>query len=67
MSERPEREVPRFALTRAEAAASLGMSLDSFERYVQPHVRLIRVGSLRLVPVGEVERWVDDNAASVLT
>jgi hypothetical protein len=67
MNERPSRPLPRFALTRAEAAASLGMSLDSFERYVQPHVRLIRVGSLRLVPVVEVERWVDHNAAPVLS
>ena len=29
--------IPRFALTREEAAPSLGMSLDSFERYVQPN------------------------------
>ena len=67
MRERPSPSLPRFALTRAEAAASLGLSLDSFERYVQPHVRLIRVGSLRLVPVVEVERWIDNNAAPVLS
>jgi hypothetical protein len=58
--------VPRIALSRAEAAESLGMSLDSFERYVQPYVRLVRRGRMRLVPVAELERWVDANAERTL-
>jgi hypothetical protein len=45
--------VPRIALTRAKAAASLGMGVSSFERYVQPEVRCIRRGSLRLYPACE--------------
>jgi excisionase family DNA binding protein len=56
----------RLALTRAEAAASLGVSLDSFERYVQPEMRLIRRGRLRLVPVSELTKWLDSNAARTL-
>ena len=67
MTAKRERPIPRIALTREEAAASLGMSVDSFERYVQPHVRLIRAGALRLVPVAELERWADENAARVLS
>ena len=59
-------QVPRLALTRAEAAASLGMSLRSFERHVQPHVRLIRRDKLRLVPVSELERWLSENSERVL-
>lgn len=63
MSERPSTlPVPRVALTREEAAAALGMSLDSFERHVQPELRLIRRGKLRLVPVRELERWADGAA-----
>jgi hypothetical protein len=58
-----DRHVPRLALTRNEAAAALGMSLDSFERYVQPNVKLIRRGRMRLAPVAELERWVAENAA----
>ena len=58
--------VPRLALTRGEAAASLGMSLDSFERYVQPDLRLVRRGSLRVVPVRELERWLEQHAERVL-
>jgi hypothetical protein len=49
--------VPRLAVDRAEAAAALGMSLDSFERYVQPHVRIIRLGRMRLVALSELEDW----------
>jgi len=58
--------IPRMALTRAEAAASIGMSLTSFEAYVQPHVKLVRRGKLRLVPVAELERWLEANAERVL-
>ena len=60
------RNVPRVALSRQEAAASLGMSLDSFERHVQPELKLIRRGKLRLVPVVELERWAIENAESLL-
>ena len=57
--------VRRVALSRQEAATSLGMSLDSFERHVQPELRLIRRGKLRLVPLAELERWANENAESV--
>jgi hypothetical protein len=59
------RNVPRVALSRQEAAVSLGMSIDSFERHVQPELRLIRRGKLRLVPVAELERWANESAESV--
>jgi hypothetical protein len=58
--------VPRVALTREDAAASLGMSLDSFERHVQPTLRMIRRGRLRLVPVAELERWAREEAEATL-
>ena len=54
--------IPRLALDRTEAAAALGMSLDSFERYVQPTVRMVRLGRMRLVPIAELERWLTDHA-----
>jgi hypothetical protein len=58
--------IPRVALSREEAAASLGMSLDSFERHVQPELRMIRRGKLRLVPVHELERWAEASAERTL-
>jgi hypothetical protein len=53
----------RLALSRADAAASLGMSLRHFQRHVQPHIRCIYSGQLRLYPMGELERWVTEQQA----
>jgi hypothetical protein len=66
MSDAPVAPIPRVALTREDAAASIAMSLDSFERYVQPSIRMLRLGTLRLVPVSELERWCDANAECAL-
>ena len=57
------RYAPRLALTKAEAAEALGMSINSFERHVQPELRLVRRGKLRVIPISEIERWLDSNAA----
>jgi hypothetical protein len=48
-----------LAVSRREAAAMLGLSLSSFERHVQPFLRLAYVGRLRLVPVVELERVLE--------
>ena len=60
---RPLQSVPRLALTREEAAASLGMSVSHFERHVQPTMRVVRSGQIVLVPVSEVERWLQRQRA----
>jgi excisionase family DNA binding protein len=57
---------PRMALTPDEAADALGLSRDSFDRYVRDELRLVRRGRLVLVPVRELERWVERNAALTL-
>ena len=59
--------VPRLALNRQEAAAALGMSLTSFEAHVQPTLRLVRLGRMRLVPVAELEHWLADRAETALS
>lgn len=58
--------VPRLALSREEAAASLGMSLDSFERHIQPSLRMVRAGRMRLIPINELSRWLDAHAEHVI-
>lgn len=58
--------VQPLAVTRAEAAASLGVSVDSFERYVQADLKLIRRGRIVLVPVDELARWVRQNAEATV-
>jgi len=58
--------IQRVALTREEAAASIGIGIDAFEEYVQPELRLIAVGRRRLVPVGELQRWAERAATRAL-
>jgi hypothetical protein len=61
MSDRP---VPRLLLSRREAARALGMSLSHFQRHVQPSVRCIYSGQLRLYPVKDLERWAEEHACA---
>ncbi|WP_249010558.1 hypothetical protein [Conexibacter sp. DBS9H8] len=42
------------------------MSLRHFQRHVQPQLRCIHSGQLRLYPVAELERWTDANISSAL-
>jgi hypothetical protein len=58
--------IPAIALQRPEAAAALGLSVDSFMRHVASEVRCVRRGSLRLYPVTELQRWADENAHRLL-
>jgi excisionase family DNA binding protein len=57
----------RLLLSPAEAAAVIGCSRDFFDAHVRDELRLVRRGRLVLVPVRELERWVDENAAKVIS
>ncbi len=61
-SARPLQPVPRLPLSRKQAAQALGVSVDTFERRVQPTIKLVPCGQLLLVPMKELERWCDDHA-----
>jgi hypothetical protein len=54
--------VPRMLLTRKEAAGALGMRLRHFQRHVQPYVRCVYSGQLRLYRLRDLERWADGEA-----
>jgi excisionase family DNA binding protein len=56
----------RLALGPDEAAASLSVSRDFFDRHIAPELRIVRRGRRRLVPVRELERWLDVSAALAL-
>ncbi len=60
------RAVPRLALSKPEAAQALGCSVDTLERHVLPELRVVRRGRLVLIPVAEIERWLDRAAALTL-
>ena len=57
----------RLTLSPEEAAQALGVSRDFFDAHVKAELRVIRRGRLVLVPVRELERWVEENAAAVLS
>lgn len=54
--------VSRLALRREDAAAALGISDESFDRYVRPTLPVVRLGSLRLYPVAALQAWLVDHA-----
>ncbi|HJZ35744.1 MAG TPA: helix-turn-helix domain-containing protein [Solirubrobacterales bacterium] len=52
----------RLLLTRQEAAEALGVSLSHFQRHVQPHLRCVYSGQLRLYRLADIEAWIEENA-----
>jgi hypothetical protein len=57
----------KLAVSVPGAAELLGVSGDHFRRHVLPDLRIVRSGRLKLVPVVELERWLDAHAARALT
>ena len=53
----------RLALSKAEAADALGVSVDFLERHILHELRIVRRGRRRLIPLAELERWLNANAA----
>jgi hypothetical protein len=58
----PARALPRLLYTREESAAMLSMSLSHFQRHVQPHLKCVYSGQLRLYRPQELERWAEREA-----
>jgi excisionase family DNA binding protein len=56
----------RLAYTKAEAAEALGVSVDYLEDHVLADVRVVRRGRKVLIPVSELQRWLEENAALTL-
>jgi hypothetical protein len=60
---RLEAPMGELLVRKSEAARRLAMSHDSLQRHVLPEISVVRRGGLVLVPVAEMERWVEANAA----
>ena len=58
-----KRPPARLALSKREAAAALGVSVDFLEAHVLPELRVVRRGRRGLVPLREFERWLEASAA----
>jgi len=57
---------PRLALTKSEAAAAIGCSVDFLEDHVLADLRVVRRGRRVLIAVSELERWLEREAELTL-
>ncbi len=62
MSIRPRIPAARIALRPDEAADAIGVGRSVFYERILPELRVVYVGRVRLVPVSELERWIDRQA-----
>jgi hypothetical protein len=51
-----------LTLNQRDAAAFLGISVDTFSEHVVPGLRRVKCGRLWLYPVRDLEQWVESNA-----
>lgn len=66
ISSNPAPSLPRLALSKAEAAESLGCSVDYLEQHVLPDLRVVRRGRRVFIALAELERWLDRSSSRVL-
>jgi hypothetical protein len=65
----PPKELPTVPLAVDKATAGLllgGMSVDWIEKYVLPHVDTVKPSRAVLIPVSELQRWLDENSDRAL-
>ena len=53
----------RLAVSPTDAARMLGVSRDFFDEHIGHELRVVRRGRLKLVPIREIERWLDREAS----
>lgn len=58
--------VPRLALNVEQACAALGVSWDVWREHIEPDIHLVRIGTRKLVPITQLERWLADHAETTL-
>jgi hypothetical protein len=59
---RVEVAVPALALRRSAAAAACGVSLETFDEHIRPHLAAVHVGTVTLYPRAELERFLAETA-----
>jgi excisionase family DNA binding protein len=67
MSTRTPKPSPApIAVGPAQAAEMLGVSRDHLDRHVAHELRWVRIGRRKVVPVSELNAWLEANAARAL-
>jgi excisionase family DNA binding protein len=59
------RSAPTLALSVEQACEALGVSWDTWRAHIEPDVRLVRLGRRKLIPVSELQAWLDRHAESI--
>jgi hypothetical protein len=57
---------PTLLLTITQACEALNISWQIWREYVEPYVKLVRLGRCKRVPVVELERFIAEHAEAVL-
>jgi excisionase family DNA binding protein len=57
---------PALALSVEQACEALGVSWDTWHASIEPDVKIVRLGRRKLIPVAELERWLDEHAETAL-
>lgn len=52
--------VPALALRRAEAAAACGVSQETFDQHIRPHLPAKRIGGVTVYPVSGLSDFLAD-------
>ena len=60
-----KQSTPTLALSVEQACEALGVSWDTWRAHIEPDVRLVRLGRRKLIPVSELQAWLDRHAESV--
>lgn len=60
----PDGMTPRL-LARDAAAAYCGVTAETFELHVRPHVRPVEIGARRLWDVKALDRWLDERSGLI--
>jgi excisionase family DNA binding protein len=58
--------IPALALSIEQACAALSVSEDTWREHIANEVRIVRVGRRKLVPVSELQRWLDEHAEAAI-
>lgn len=58
--------VPLLALSPEQAAGSIGVSRNFFDKSILPELRIVYRGRKRIIPVRELNRWLEENAARAI-
>lgn len=54
--------VPVLALRKADAAAAIGVSDETFDKHVRPSLPVVRLGGVRVYPVEDLQEWLRAHA-----